>query len=106
MNAEDGSQKTSQSSIPLVATGRGWYIPGLGARAPSEHFISIVAVSKDERSAKMNLGGISVGEHAFTGHTINGAVAQLVRVLDCRSSGCGFESRRRRLRFLAYPYTI
>ena len=27
----------------------------------------------------------------------HGAVAQLVRVLDCRSSGCGFESRRRRL---------
>jgi hypothetical protein len=26
-----------------------------------------------------------------------GAVAQLVRVLDCRSSGCGFESRPRRL---------
>ena len=27
----------------------------------------------------------------------NGAVAQLVRVLDCRSSGCGFESRPPRL---------
>ena len=25
-----------------------------------------------------------------------GVVAQLVRVLDCRSSGCGFESRRLR----------
>lgn len=30
------------------------------------------------------------------GSSLSGAVAQLVRVLDCRSSGCGFESRRRR----------
>lgn len=28
----------------------------------------------------------------------SGVVAQLVRVLDCRSSGCGFESRRPRFR--------
>jgi hypothetical protein len=28
---------------------------------------------------------------------VHGAVAQLVRVPDCRSGGCGFEPRRRRL---------
>ena len=30
--------------------------------------------------------------------TLVGVVAQLVRVPDCRSGGCGFESRRRRLK--------
>ena len=29
--------------------------------------------------------------------SVSGAVAQLVRVPDCRSGGCGFESRQRRL---------
>ena len=31
-----------------------------------------------------------------------GAVAQLVRVPDCRSGGCGFESRLRRLKKARY----
>ena len=33
-------------------------------------------------------------------HKQFGPVAQLVRVPDCRSGGCGFESRRGRLRSL------
>lgn len=34
--------------------------------------------------------------------SISGAVAQLVRVPDCRSGGCGFESRQRRLNALVF----
>ena len=33
-----------------------------------------------------------------------GDVAQLVRVLDCRSSGCGFESRRLRYNDVVYIF--
>ncbi len=38
----------------------------------------------------------SPGWHIIQDSFATGAVAQLVRVLDCRSSGCGFESRRPR----------
>lgn len=43
-----------------------------------------------------SLPGGASHHDSLASKTINGAVAQLVRVLDCRSSGCGFEPRRRR----------
>ena len=61
------------------------------------HFLKFAIVFTENSITTCKRIGFRIISYVCKRQISDGAVAQLVRVPDCRSGGCGFESRLRRL---------